>query len=301
MEGWIKIHHKLLDWEWFKEDGMVKIFLNLLLRASFKDNVCDGINIQRGQLITGRKQLMEETGLTEQTVRTCLKRLQSTGEIMVESTHRYSIITIVNFDVYQIGKNDELTNRIEKTNQPTNQLTNQLKKLVNAIISSSYKGDEETTNQLINQLTNQLISKNQPTEQENVPHTPYKEENTKKKEYKETSNFIKLEEKKVELSFANAKKLLKIRSDKFYESLIPYVTIYGKEMVRAFFDYWSEPNRSQTKMKFELERTWDTKRRLNTWSNRAKIIPRNAVNNSYDIGTANIENSSDKFKNTKKW
>ena len=43
---------------------------------------------------------------------------------------------------------------------------------------------------------------------------------------------------------------------------------------------WSEPNRSETKMKFELERTWDVKRRLNTWSNRAKAIQ--------DILTANI-------------
>ena len=41
-------------------------------------------------------------------------------------------------------------------------------------------------------------------------------------------------------------------------------------MVRAFFDYWTEPNRSKTKMKFELERTWDVKRRLNTWSSRDK-------------------------------
>ena len=299
MDGWIKIHHKLLNWEWFKEDGMLRLFVNIILRANFKDTECDGITIQRGQLITGRKQLMEETGLTEQTVRTCLKRLQSTSEIKVESTHRYSIITIVNYDAYQIGEKDELTNRIEKTNQPINQLTNQLKNLVNAIISSSYKGDEDTTNQLINQLTNQLISKNQPTEQENVPHTPYKEENTKKKEYKETSTNV--EEKKVELSFANAKRLLKIRSEKFYESLIPFVSIYGKEMIRGFYDYWSEPNRSCTKMRFELERTWDVKRRLNTWLSRAKIIPRHTVNSSYDIGTSNIENSSDKFKNTKKW
>lgn len=33
-----------------------------------------------------------------------------------------------------------------------------------------------------------------------------------------------------------------------------------------FIDYWSEPNKSKTKMKFELERTWDTKRRLRTWT-----------------------------------
>lgn len=33
----------------------------------------------------------------------------------------------------------------------------------------------------------------------------------------------------------------------------------------AFIDYWTEPNKSRTKMRFELQRTWETKRRLQTW------------------------------------
>lgn len=32
-----------------------------------------------------------------------------------------------------------------------------------------------------------------------------------------------------------------------------------------FINYWTEPNRSNTKMKFELEKTWETKRRLARW------------------------------------
>jgi len=32
-----------------------------------------------------------------------------------------------------------------------------------------------------------------------------------------------------------------------------------------FINYWTEPNRSNTKMKFELEKTWETKRRLSRW------------------------------------
>ena len=61
---------------------------------------------------------------------------------------------------------------------------------------------------------------------------------------------------------------LEKRKKNFYESLRQYVQQYGKEMVRAFFDYWTEPNKSKTKMRFELERTWDTQRRLATWAAR---------------------------------
>ena len=39
-------------------------------------------------------------------------------------------------------------------------------------------------------------------------------------------------------------------------------------MLRDFFDYWSEMNKSKTKMRFELEKTWEVSRRLKTWSSR---------------------------------
>lgn len=55
------------------------------------------------------------------------------------------------------------------------------------------------------------------------------------------------------------------RKADFYNSLIPFVEEYGKELVREFFDYWTEPTKSHLKMRFELQKTWDTKRRLNTW------------------------------------
>ena len=67
---------------------------------------------------------------------------------------------------------------------------------------------------------------------------------------------------------AAAAALLEGRKEDFYNTLIPFVAKYGKEMVRAFFDYWSEPNKSNSKMRFELERTWDLARRLGTWASR---------------------------------
>ena len=67
---------------------------------------------------------------------------------------------------------------------------------------------------------------------------------------------------------AAAVALLEGRKEDFYNTLIPFVAKYGKEMVRAFFDYWSEPNKSNSKMRFELERTWDLSRRLGTWASR---------------------------------
>ena len=60
------------------------------------------------------------------------------------------------------------------------------------------------------------------------------------------------------------------RKLKFADTLKPFVQTYGKEMIRKFFDYWTEPNKSQTKFKMELEKTWSLERRLQTWADREK-------------------------------
>ena len=58
------------------------------------------------------------------------------------------------------------------------------------------------------------------------------------------------------------------RKERFYESLVPFVEKYGAAMIREFFDYWSEMNKSQTKMRFEQQPTWETSLRLVTWAKR---------------------------------
>lgn len=102
MKGWICLHRKFLKWEWAGDPNMVAMFIYLLLMANTDDGYkWKGISLDRGQLLTGRKKLAKETGLSEQTVRTCLKRLESTNEITIKPTNHYSIITICNYSIYQ--------------------------------------------------------------------------------------------------------------------------------------------------------------------------------------------------------
>ena len=39
----------------------------------------------------------------------------------------------------------------------------------------------------------------------------------------------------------------------------------AKEVREDFISYWTEENKSKTKMRFEMEKTWDTKKRLESW------------------------------------
>jgi hypothetical protein len=56
------------------------------------------------------------------------------------------------------------------------------------------------------------------------------------------------------------------RKLKFASTLEPYLVTYGKELLNDFYKYWTEPNKSNTKFRQELEKTWSLERRLETWS-----------------------------------
>lgn len=72
------------------------------------------------------------------------------------------------------------------------------------------------------------------------------------------------------------------RAKAFGEALVPFMGLYGKDMIRAFYNFWTEPNKSQTKMRFELEKTWEISRRLATWAKNERIKPKNDGRDKYE-------------------
>lgn len=61
-------------------------------------------------------------------------------------------------------------------------------------------------------------------------------------------------------------KEIKVKENKFKEQFQPFLKKYPKEMLNEFFRYWSEPNKSKTKLRWEMETTWDIGRRLSRWA-----------------------------------
>lgn len=59
-----------------------------------------------------------------------------------------------------------------------------------------------------------------------------------------------------------------MRASDFKRELIGYS--FPESMKQEFFDYWTEPNASKTKMRYEQEKTWDLSRRLSRWANNNK-------------------------------
>ena len=83
------------------------------------------------------------------------------------------------------------------------------------------------------------------------------------KRHKKTVEEIITDRKRIELQLTEKKQ-------KFYEECKPFIEKYPKEMLRKFYNYWVEMNKSGTKLRFELERTFEISRRLVTWANNDK-------------------------------
>lgn len=62
--------------------------------------------MKRGQLLASREKLASTNGLSEKNVRTALNNLKKTNELAIESSRQGTVITVINYDLYQPGANE---------------------------------------------------------------------------------------------------------------------------------------------------------------------------------------------------
>lgn len=116
--GFILLHRKILDNISVTDYKTLALIVYLLLKVNYKDKTIifnnKPLTVHRGQLITGRKRLAKETGLSEQQIRDRIRLLKEIKFITSKRTNKFSIITICNYDYYQT-----LSNFTEPAKEPT--------------------------------------------------------------------------------------------------------------------------------------------------------------------------------------
>jgi len=105
MSGWIKTHRSKLCWEWFTDYKTSHLFEYLLLRASHNNYRWRGVIYNAGQLPFGLEKASADTGLSIKMIRTSLSKLKSTNEVAIKTSNKGSVITILNWDKYQVEAN----------------------------------------------------------------------------------------------------------------------------------------------------------------------------------------------------
>lgn len=124
MKGYIKIHRKFRDWEWYSEPVVKDVFLHLLITASWEDSRYKGHEIKAGQTIITVSGLASELGVSTRQVRTAVEKLESTGEITRKTTNRFTVVTVENWSLYQADYDDDDKQMTNKRQTDDKQMTN---------------------------------------------------------------------------------------------------------------------------------------------------------------------------------
>lgn len=221
MPGWIKLHRTMTDWEWYDDDTVKTVFLHLLLTVNYEDKYWRGKFVKRGSRITSLSHLAAEIRLSVQQLRTCLNKLESTGELTRESTNEFTHITLIKWDKYQSEDEEstsELTNEQQTNNKRSTNDQQQLKK------EKKYKKEKKEEGE---------VALRAPTPAETA------------------RDFFSPEGDKSELIAL------------FVSKGIPEGIV--KQEMQKFVLYWTEPNKRGTKTRWEMQNTFEIKRRLVTW------------------------------------
>lgn len=182
MQGYIKLHRKILDNGVFADAELLKVFVWCILKANTTSNVVYGRKVDVGQFLTGRLTASEELHIKPSTIYKRLQKLKQQGYINLNSTTKNTLVTVINYKSYQL------------------------------------------------------------------------EQVNKKRNLAEVINKFKLE-------------------------VNTFLNIYTEEMLEEFIDYWTETNKSKTKFRYELQKTFDISRRLKTWNKNDKKFNKDKNNN----------------------
>ena len=280
MEGYIKLSRKFFSndmWNEARTFSSCEAWLDLIQSARFEatprmESIGGReVSYTRGQYPASIRFLSKRWHWTERKVRTFLAYLKRENMITLSKEQGMNIITLVKYNDYNGNMADTANDTAFDTVNDT------------AILHELNELRSQVT-----QLTTQIMTQQatRPQNEAEKRHTGDTKQIKGKNNIKETTTSV--------VGKKNAAKAATLsRKESFYQLLVPYVGKYPKEMIRAFFDYWSELNKSGTKMRYELEKTWELPRRLATWANRERM-PSKA-----EVGTILKDNSPEKY--TKGW
>lgn len=119
--GFVKFDRKIANWRWYHDVNTFKLFFHLIITANYEPKPFENITVQRGQRVASYQSLAAETQMSVQNVRTALNHLISTGEVTRQSTSKYTVFTIVNYNMYQDNQqtNQQTANKQLTSNQQT--------------------------------------------------------------------------------------------------------------------------------------------------------------------------------------
>ena len=120
MEGWIKLHRKLIENPIFLKPELLQLFIYCLLKANHETQkiIFNGqeIEIKIGQFITGRNAMAKDLKQNPKSTYNRLQILKNIEILDIKTNNKFSLVTVRNYELYQ---SQETKKDSKKDNQRT--------------------------------------------------------------------------------------------------------------------------------------------------------------------------------------
>lgn len=119
--GYIALHRKTLDSSIFDNPHLFKMWAWCLLKATHTEHKqmvgLEEITLNKGQFVTGRFVGAKELKVNESTWYKHLKQLEKMQMISINSNNKYTVVTVVNWCLYQVDESKSNNKRTTKEQQ----------------------------------------------------------------------------------------------------------------------------------------------------------------------------------------
>lgn len=163
-KGFVKLPRTFLEWQWYDDINTCKLMLHLLLKANFKRKQWRGQDILPNQLITSFEKLSIETGLSVSKVRTALKKLIDTKDVITTPHNKFTKIQIT-APFFLDMQNGKQTSNVQQTDDLQITTTNNDKELKRIIeeFKEEVFSQSQYSNKILNDFFNYWTEKNPQT------------------------------------------------------------------------------------------------------------------------------------------
>lgn len=142
MTGWASLHRSILGSNIFANEKLLKVFIWCLMKATHADFIQlvgrQQVHLKPGQFVTGRSKAGSELNMPPSTAWDYLRILDDMETITISSNNKFSIVTVVNWEVYQVNNkktdNKSTTDKQQiNTNNNSNNINNNNKEQLDDI------------------------------------------------------------------------------------------------------------------------------------------------------------------------
>lgn len=104
--GWVRFYRQALENGWLRNPVLWTFWCYCLLKATHTETTVtvgyQRVPLEAGQFVFGREKAAAELLMSVKSVRTCLEHLKRAGNLTIKSASKFSVITIVNWHIYQM-------------------------------------------------------------------------------------------------------------------------------------------------------------------------------------------------------